>query len=442
MKRSIRLRILVVIALLLVPLSAAAAWLLVELFGNRLLHDVDVSLEEEAETLAQIIGKPGYRDVEADLLTHIAAESDLGHDKLVVVERDGQVAAEAPVGAAEVLATKPHLLRIARSQSGATTVFIGLPVRNALGAKRGLVALLAVVTPAIVLATLAVLWFVIRGALRPLEEAARQIEGVDLENLTPLRVYGGRDELGIVFDALSRMLERLNAAVAHLHRFTADAAHELRTPLTVLRTGLEVALARERSAQDYRTALGESLATTDRICRLADDLLLLARLDGPGAPPSRVPVNLTEMLGELADAWKPTAEVRGVSLRVCEAPVLGVDGDARDLYRLFNNLIENALRHSPVGGTIELSGEITGGGVDIAVADEGPGIDPKVADRVFERFSRGDSDHDGLGGTGLGLSIAREIVRAHAGSIVLRNRAQGGCIAHVFLPQRNERNRG
>jgi two-component system sensor histidine kinase TctE len=221
--------------------------------------------------------------------------------------------------------------------------------------------------------------------------------------------------------------------VAERERFTADAAHELRTPLAVLRAGLEVALSRERSGTEYRSALEDALAGTDRLCRLAEDLLALARIDAgaeSGAPSSVV---LEEMLQELGDAWLPACSRRGIRMQVDAPRELSVRGNAGALYRLFNNLIDNAVAHSPQGGRVVLSAEGAPPWAHVTIADEGPGIRAEEASRVFDRFYRGAAGSE-RSGSGLGLSIARKIAAAHAGRIALVDGRGGGCVLRVTLP--------
>jgi two-component system OmpR family sensor kinase len=242
---------------------------------------------------------------------------------------------------------------------------------------------------------------------------------------------------------LNRMLDRLQSAVGELKRFTANAAHELRTPLTVLRAGLDVAQSRQRSAAEYRAALGEALAATERMCRLAEDLLTLARLEAAEDPGAVGAVDLSELLHELAAAWRSEAaeepgECRTVDVHVATEPAVWVTGNAGDLYRLFNNLIDNAARHGASGTPrrteIQLSARVVADRIEAQVADNGPGLSPEDLQRIFDRFYRGNGVRAVRSGTGLGLSIAQEIARAHDGAIRAANRDGCGCVFTVSLP--------
>jgi signal transduction histidine kinase len=437
MRRSIRLRLLAWILALLLPVSVAAGWLLVQVFADRLLRDVDVALEEEAETIAALALNPSSDEALAALMTRVAAETNLGAPKHIVVSRAGRIIGEAPPGTAAPPAHADGPMHIATYRAGPpddpVTVVIRVPVGQALHAKARLTLLLALGIPCALLVVTAGLWMVTGRALQPLEEASRQLEAIDAQRLAVrVPVANPDDEVGRMVTVLNRMLDRVESAVGEMRRFTADAAHELRTPLAVLRTGLDVALSRDRSAGEYRTALAEALDGTDRLSRVSEELLTLARLEAPAERGRLDAIDLTEMLHELADAWASQAAHSGVTVELAAAPDLMVHGTP-DLYRLFGNLLDNAVRHSPRGGRVALSGSAVDGQVQVSIADQGPGLSPAEAGRVFERFFRGRDEPSG--GSGLGLSIAQAIARAHGGRVTLGNRDGGGCVATVVLPR-------
>ncbi len=442
MKRSIRVRLLVWVLAVLVPLSAGAAWLLIQAFGNRLLHDLDVSLREEAETIAELLQTSGGGNAVASLLAEIAGERAGAASKYIVVWRDGGVIAEVPAGASALLRSPAPEIRVVRYQSpnGSLVVSIAASAAAALHAKQRLTSLLAFGVPATLLLVSAALWWLVGRALSPLKNASQRIECVGANQLdVRIPVDNPDDEVGRMVAVLNRMLDRLAAAVSELQRFTADAAHELRTPLAVLRAGLEVSLARERSAEEYRAALQDALTGTARLARLTDDLLTLARLDAAAEPRTPETVDLSEVLHELADAAGARAAERQQTVTVEAPPGLCVSGNSGDLYRLFNNLLDNALHHGVNGqpGIISLCAQRNGDSIQVSVSDDGPGIAATDLRRVFERFSRGQSAPADAGGAGLGLSIAREIARMHGGQISAGNRDRGGCVVTVILPAAN-----
>jgi heavy metal sensor kinase len=435
---SVRTRLLLSVLAVLLPAAVAAGMLLIQVFGSRLLRDVDVGLEEEASTVAELLARPDRAAMMPDLLDEIAAETDLGLGKRIVVRRGDVVIAEAPPGSAAALAGAGPEMQQASANAGSPndplTVVVAVPATAALLATHRLTLLLAVGIPAGLLLTAGGLWWVMGRALRPLETAARQMEAVDGADLrTRVPLANPADEVGRMVAALNRMLDRVAASVAELQRFTADAAHELRTPIAVLRTGLDVALARQRDAAEYRAALEEALEETVRLSQLAEDLLTLALLEGRPAARSSAPLRLAEMLQELADAWGARATQSDIDLVVDADADAEVLGTAPDLYRLFNNLIENALRHTTAGGTITVQARQNGSRLRVAVIDTGTGIAADDLPRVFDRFYRGRST-TGVG-SGLGLSIARAIAHAHGGEVTLANGERGGCVATVTLPR-------
>jgi two-component system heavy metal sensor histidine kinase CusS len=213
--------------------------------------------------------------------------------------------------------------------------------------------------------------------------------------------------------------------------FVSHAAHELRSPLATLRGELQLALRRERSAAEYRAAVEQALADVEELRQLAEDLLTLARVQKAGRPHNggtvdvrTIVVDAVHMARGHADSHHVAVLAPGTDDGVLSIPVRGV---ARDLARALRNLLDNAVSHSPEGGTVHLSVAVTTGGraIDIAVEDEGPGVDEADLDRIFTPFWRGSNEESGAPGAGLGLAIAREIARGHEGDIVVDKPASG-----------------
>lgn len=436
MTSSVRVRLLISVLALLLPASVAAGVLLVEIFGNRMLRDLDVGLEEEATTIAALLDRPREAVTMSDVLDQIAAETDLGLGKSVLVRRGTTVIAQAPPGASDMLASADSNIRQASVEAGPRndplTVIVAVPATAAVLATRRLTLLLIVGIPVGLFLTAAGLWWVMGRALRPLETAALEMEAIDGADLR-IRVpaVNPSDEVGRMVAGLNRMLDRVAASVAELRHFTADAAHELRTPIAVLRAGLEVALTRERSAADYRLALQEALEETAQLSQLAEDLLTLVRLESRPAS-TNVPIRVADMLHELADAWDTRAAQLGIALVVDADPNVDMQGSAPDLYRLFGNLIENALHHTARGGLIAMQARQSANRARVVVRDTGTGILSEDLPRVFDRFYRGRATRGP--GSGLGLSIARAIAHAHGGEVAIQNWEAGGCEAVVSLP--------
>jgi len=259
------------------------------------------------------------------------------------------------------------------------------------------------------------------------------------------------EELRELAQAYNGMLERLERAVGALTSFTADASHELRTPLTAIRGTAEVALARDRSADELRGTLEEVLDETGSMLNLVQDLLVLARGDeARGA--EHEPVDLAAVLRDVQDVGEALATGKPVEVRLDTPDPLEVTGDSGALRRLFLNLVSNAVKFT-MQGTVTISarhvpgelpitveeaaaaesGAAPGGWVEVTVADTGIGIAAEDLPRVFDRFYRADAAR-GAGGTGLGLAIARMVAERHRGTISIESTPGAGSVLTVRLP--------
>ena len=278
-------------------------------------------------------------------------------------------------------------------------------------------------------------WLLARRALRPVDRMSQGALRISAEDLSRrLERRGTKDEIDRLADTLNAMLARLQAAFAEMQRFTADAAHELRTPLTALRGGIEVALRAERSPDEYRRVLASSIEEVDQLIRLAEDLLLLSR-STVGLSAARQPVDLEPLCLEALELGVRLAKGKGVNVSMgATAPVV-VQGDAGALRRALLNLVDNAVKYTPAGGSVVISLERAGQSAALVVEDSGIGIDPADARRIFEPFVRLDAGRSrDTGGSGLGLAIARSIVLAHGGTLEVQSRPDGGSRFTIALP--------
>jgi two-component system heavy metal sensor histidine kinase CusS len=224
---------------------------------------------------------------------------------------------------------------------------------------------------------------------------------------------------------IDQMVARLERLVEAQHNFIAHAAHELRSPLTTIHGSLALALRKPREADEYRRMIEDALGSARRLNHLAEDLLLLARVQAEEDDTTE-PVVLAEVVYDAAQSVQGAAQARGVQIRVREGTEC-VDGRPRDLERMVRNLLENAVRYSPRGGTVRVEMTVQGGRAVVAVQDEGPGVPLVARNRIFQPFARADDRHGGQeGGAGLGLAIAREIARRHGGDVHLDASAKGG----------------
>jgi two-component system OmpR family sensor kinase len=243
---------------------------------------------------------------------------------------------------------------------------------------------------------------------------------------------GSDPEMAQLGQDVNQMIERLSKLLQSQEEFIAHAAHELRAPLTTLRGELAHALRRGRDGEGYRHAIEESLESADRLKGLAENLLSLARLGSSAEEPSQT-VWLGDVLARTCRVVAAEAEQRQVTVEVDER-ARAVSGHAADLERVFCNLVENALRHSPKNGVVRVGFDDDEDDFVVArVRDDGPGVAAEDRERIFQPFYRSPGAY-GTPGYGLGLAIARKIVRAHGGDLDLRPSARGADFA-VRLPK-------
>jgi two-component system OmpR family sensor kinase len=280
--------------------------------------------------------------------------------------------------------------------------------------------LLVVVVSMVAIASVLGYWLAGR-ALKPVRAiagAARDISEHDLHRRIALDLPA--DELGELAETFNGMLGRLEAGFSSLQRFTADAAHELRAPLAMIRAELEVSLARSRSTEEYQVTHRLVLSEVERMARLADQLLLLARADAGSLAPRFVSVDVSDLLEETVDRWRVLAGSRGVRLALEPPPPGSMWADPELLRRLIDNLLDNAVRHSPPGEEVVLTAACEDGRWYVEVADAGPGVPDSMRDRLFQRFTRADPARGrDTGGAGLGLALCAVIADLHGGSIAL-----------------------
>jgi heavy metal sensor kinase len=282
--------------------------------------------------------------------------------------------------------------------------------------------------------------FLTDRALRPVRAVTHAAAGMSARDLSRRLPVAGHDELAELAATFNGMLERLEAAFQEieagserLRRFTGDVSHELRTPLTRLKGTLDLALSRPTSAEECRESIRTAAAAANAMHRLVLDLLLVARSDAGQLRPVLRPLDLAAVLREAAAAL-PEPEGIELGLHLPDAP-LRVWADEAQLVRLFTNLLENAVRHTPPGGRVTLAAERLGRGVLVTVRDTGEGIPPEHLPRVLERFYRVDAARDrAAGGSGLGLPIAKGIAEAHGGTLTLDSQAGLGTAVRVLLP--------
>jgi heavy metal sensor kinase len=278
--------------------------------------------------------------------------------------------------------------------------------------------------------------FLARRALEPVDRITRAAERIGAEDLSQRLVLRlPDDELGRLATAFNEMIERLDQAFQRQRRFTADASHELRTPLAVIRSQADLARERQREPAYDTRAFTSIYEESERLGRLVESLLTLARADTSEGL-KLVPLDLEELIADLSEHVAPRAQEQSIQLvvQIDEAPESR--GDVVWLTQLLLNLVDNALRHTPVGGRLTISLHTAPGGVRLQVADTGEGIPPEHLPHIHERFYRVDHARNrATGGTGLGLAICDWIARAHGGRLEMASQVGRGTTVSLWLPE-------
>ena len=398
----------------------------------------------------------GGAGVERRLQT-IVAEAARGNDeRILVTDAEGRVlvdsAGEAPVGALYATAGRPEFARALAgtvdfrrrySQTlGEELLLVTTPVVDRdrvvgtvrVSASTAAVSAsvrqrwlsLALIGVAVVVAGLALAWVLATSLARPVGALAGAADRLARGDLSARAPVTGPKEVASVATSFNRMAAALAATLASQRDFVANASHQLRTPLTGLKLRLE-ALRGEGGPVADQAAKAE--AELDRLSRLVDDLLELARASATEA--TGKPVDLAAAAREAVERWRRPAEHAGKELRLGADEPAVVWASETDVAHVLDNLIENALRYCPPGASISVEARNGAAEGVLAVADDGPGITPADRERVFERFYRGDAGRQAGPGTGLGLAIVAELVRRWGGDVRLLD-GPGTCIEGSF----------
>jgi two-component system, OmpR family, heavy metal sensor histidine kinase CusS len=271
-----------------------------------------------------------------------------------------------------------------------------------------------------------------RRGLRPLKRMAESVERVGATHLDErVPAAGWPKEVQPLAIGFNRMLDRLENSFTRLSQFSADLAHELRTPIAILRGEAEGALIKARTSDEYRQVIESSLEEFQRLSRLIDNLLFIARAETIGSL-TRSSFDGGSVIEKIREFYEAVSQEQGVEIR-CEGEA-EVYADRVLFRRALLNLISNALRFTPSGGTISVSLTRRNNGAEISVADTGCGIAPKHLDKVFDRFFRGDAARSSEG-TGLGLAIVKSIMQIHDGSVFIASNIGRGTIVTLTFPK-------
>jgi two-component system OmpR family sensor kinase len=281
-------------------------------------------------------------------------------------------------------------------------------------------------------------YFLTRGGLAPLGAMAEQSRRITSENLSVrLEIGNAAEELALFAASFNALLSRLDQSFETMRRFVQDASHEIRTPLSVIRGEADVALSRDRTTAEYRESLAVIHEEARRLSRLVEDLLNLARADAGRVQLRMEDLYLNELVAECCRSVEGAATARKLKLECSALADIPLRGDEELLRRMVLNLLDNAIRYTPPGGTISAAVESHNGEARIRVADTGIGISPEAAAHVFERFYRVDQarsrNGSGNGSFGLGLSIVKWIAESHRGAVELASQPGAGSTFTVRL---------
>jgi two-component system, OmpR family, sensor kinase len=312
----------------------------------------------------------------------------------------------------------------------------GMPSQKIEVVLRGLLWTFAIYIPLIILLAVGSGYWLMRRSLQPVDEITRRAEGITSTNLSErLPVIRTGDELERLSTALNRMIERLDEAFQHIHRFSGDASHELRTPLTILQLELEGIAQNNRLNPALSEQIGSALEETHRMSHIVESLLAISRLDAGEVKMDKTSLDLGELAASIADQMRLLAEEKSIRLTCKSADEVCVEGDRSRLQQVIVNLVANAIKYTQEGGTVEVRVRRKGDTAVLEVSDNGPGIPADALAHIFERFYRADKARSrNSGGAGLGLAIVKAICAAHGADVYVSSQEGKGSTFSVALP--------
>jgi two-component system OmpR family sensor kinase len=448
MRWPIRLRLTIVFTLTMAVLLTVTGGFLYFRLGAELLRTVDAALLSEADAVAAGIGQQGAAFGEPDTASTRALGSfaQVLGPRGTVLETSPAVAASPAVpaallprihGATYIDRVVPGIRGTARivvvPQEGVWVV-TGTSLQSRDDMLSQLLVLMLAGGPVTLAIAAAAGWALAGAALRPVERMSREAAAISVsEPGRRLPIPPGRDELARLGNTLNAMLGRLEAAFDRERRFVDDASHELRTPLAILKAELDLAQSRPRTSQELQAAVCSAAEEADRLTALAETLLVFSRAGGGRMPLHRQQARLDELLQGACAALAVRAAAAGVDVRVVPHGVTAFVDPVR-VRQAVENVVANALRHTPRGGQVRVSATRDGDTVRLTVEDTGAGFDPAFLPSAFDPFARGPAEKAGSGqGAGLGLAIVRATAEAHGGRAAAANRAEGGARVTLFL---------
>jgi len=457
---TLRTRLALLFAVAVTAVVAAGGALLVHQLSSGLNTALDVSLTARADALAQQVGPGG---------TVANFQDGAGNGSLLpanetlaqVISPSGTLTESSEGTGNRPLLTVPQLMSARKGRVSINSDFGGgpgvrllaLPVADSgsppavvvVGTSRGLVltAVSRVETglwlggPVAVLLGALGAWLLSGAVLRPIERMRAQAAEISAgDSDARLEVPRRRDEIARLGDTINGLLGRLQRALLQQRVFVADAGHELRTPLTMLHAELELAGRPGKDIDSLVAAVRAATLDTDRLIRLAENLLTLARTDSAEVAVQHQPVDLTRLVKRAVSAFDNASRAAGVRVDADNCGDVVVTGDPDRLRQVIDNLLDNAVRYAATGDaiTVTVTAATRSVGAVLEVLDRGPGFPPAFLPNAFDRFSRADEARTDGAGTGLGLAIVASLVGAHGGTVTANNRPGGGASIRIELP--------
>ncbi|MCK5058130.1 MAG: HAMP domain-containing protein [Candidatus Aminicenantes bacterium] len=292
---------------------------------------------------------------------------------------------------------------------------VALSMENTINAQRRLFIILILAGPLLLLLTGIGGSFIIRRALLPVKSVVQAAKKISADDLSMRIESGGRrDEIGELVETFNRMIARLEGSVQRIRQFSADVSHELRTPLTIIRGEVEVILRKERSKKEYREILGSILEETQQVENIIDDLLLLSRVRSVHKKMIMEEFSLHESVERIVRKYIPAAAGKGIRIKPADIIPMTITGKRTLIERMISNVIDNALRYTRSGGSIDVTLQKGEEAVELTITDTGIGIPKEALPSIFDRFYVvGKSRSKENGGTGLGLAIVKWIADNH-----------------------------
>jgi len=431
--KSIRAQLLAGLLFGTVLCTSAAAFLVYRMADHEADEQSDLRLRQVAWALPLWLGDEVKVPKEADSDDAVLVQVWNGPSKQIYVSEPSQALPRLPTQGYRTIAAQGERWRVYAEQRSNYFVQIAQPIstRQRVAAHMAL----RIVPPLLLLlpALAAIIWVVVGKATGPLERMAQAVRGRSPSALQPLEVRGLPLELLPIVTSLNGLLQQIDSAMSAQRNFVADAAHELRSPLTALKLQLQLA---ERSTDEAQRAasfrkLHERL---ERSIHLVQQLLTLARHEQTRSPPVSLSVDLVTMARQVVADHSIYAESKAIDLgMVVASHTLVVRAHAEGLQVMLNNLVDNALRYTQLGGQVDVLVGVESGKPYLKVVDNGPGVPELERGRIFDRFYR--PDGNAVWGCGLGMSIVKNVVDSHGAEIELTNNPCGtGLVVMVRLP--------